>query len=186
MANKAETAALVAKLTDAQKKRFKAAYDSFDEDKSGSIDASELGALMKKLGENPTPAEVEAILTEFDSDGDGVISYEEFLGMIATQISNTQAEVTREMFKVRFGGHVCALCWARPSSISVLRFVCVQLVDTDGSSNITAANLKQVLRDIGASFTDAEIDAAIAQADYNGDGAVTLEDFTKLTVALQA
>lgn len=59
-----ESAALVAKLTDAQKEKFKRAFESFDADGSGNIDATELGTLMKKLGENPTPAEVEAILTD--------------------------------------------------------------------------------------------------------------------------
>jgi len=96
----ADTAALVAKLTEAQKNKFKAAFDSFDADGSGNIDATELGTLMKKLGESPTPTEVEAILRDFDTDGDGQISFDEFLGMIATQISNTETEVNKEMFKV--------------------------------------------------------------------------------------
>mmetsp|Transcript_924 Transcript_924/g.1194 ORF Transcript_924/g.1194 Transcript_924/m.1194 type:complete len:128 (+) Transcript_924:2-385(+) len=58
------------------------AFDVFDTDKNGSISRSELKGLMVKLGQNLSDAELDAMMTMVDSDGDGEISFEEFKEMM--------------------------------------------------------------------------------------------------------
>ena len=63
-------------------KELKDAFAVFDTDGSGSIDRKELKRLMKKLGQALTEAEVDAMMDEVDSNGDGEISYDEFKEMM--------------------------------------------------------------------------------------------------------
>ena len=63
-------------------KELRDAFAVFDTDGSGSIDRKELKRLMKKLGQALTEAEVDAMMDEVDSNGDGEISYEEFKHMM--------------------------------------------------------------------------------------------------------
>merc|ERR1712186_157354 len=62
---------------------FYEAFHEFDRDASGNINTSELGAVMRSLGENPTGMELETIINEFDEDGNGNIEFPEFLTMMA-------------------------------------------------------------------------------------------------------
>jgi calmodulin len=68
---------------------FYEAFHDFDRDQSGYISTSELGALMRSLGENPTGMELETIVNEFDEDGSGVMEFPEFLIMMARQCAMT-------------------------------------------------------------------------------------------------
>jgi Ca2+-binding EF-hand superfamily protein len=63
-------------------KELRDAFAVFDTDGSGSIDRKELKRLMKKLGQALTEAELDAMMEEVDSNGDGEISFEEFCEMM--------------------------------------------------------------------------------------------------------
>ncbi|KAG6579032.1 Polcalcin Ole e 3, partial [Cucurbita argyrosperma subsp. argyrosperma] len=52
-------------------------FKRFDANGDGRISASELGESLKTLG-SVTPDEVQRMMAEIDTDGDGYISYEEF------------------------------------------------------------------------------------------------------------
>lgn len=62
----------------------------------------------------------------------------------------------------------------------------VQAIDEDGTAALTVDNLKSVLSSMGESYTDEQIEAAIAQADFDNDGVVSLDDFCKLAAAVQS
>ena len=49
---------------------------------SGFIDRDEVRALMKKLAQTLTEEEIDAIMEEVDTDGDGEISFDEFRAMM--------------------------------------------------------------------------------------------------------
>lgn len=59
-----------------QEEVYKEAFRTFDRDGSGRISADELRTVMKSLGENLTPEEVEQMIKEADIDQDGEINYE--------------------------------------------------------------------------------------------------------------
>ena len=55
----------------------------FDQNDSGSIDASEMQRIMINLGEPMKLAEVDDVLRAFDLDGDGKIDIDEFASALA-------------------------------------------------------------------------------------------------------
>lgn len=69
-------------LTEEQKQEIKEAFDLFDTENSGVIDAKELKVAMRALGFEPKKEEVRRILQEIDKNGEGVIRFEEFLDIM--------------------------------------------------------------------------------------------------------
>ena len=64
-----------------------AAFEAVDEDGSNSLDRSELRAVAMNVAfdmsiKTPTDGDVEAILDEIDTDGDGVVDKDEFFVLI--------------------------------------------------------------------------------------------------------
>lgn len=61
---------------------FKQAFDSFDSDSSGEISPAELGQICKMLGTPVEPEQLQTIMDEVDENRDGVVDFQEFLGMM--------------------------------------------------------------------------------------------------------
>ena len=76
-------------ITDEMRAEFKEAFQLFDTDKSGSIDASELAFCMRALGFEPTGQEVADMLSKTDEDQDGSVSYEEFEDLMSGRMVTT-------------------------------------------------------------------------------------------------
>jgi len=75
----------------------KSAFDSVDTDKSGEIDAKELGKIMKQLAaetnsEPPSGEEIKEVLECLDEDKSGKISYNEFKVLIREVLQNMVEE----------------------------------------------------------------------------------------------
>lgn len=62
------------------------AFKLFDEEGDGNISVKNLRRVARELGENLSDQELEAMVEEFDSDGDGKINQEDFIN-IMTQSS---------------------------------------------------------------------------------------------------
>lgn len=62
---------------------LRAAFEVFDKDKSGTISADELRAMLKSLGDDMTDKEINDIIREADTDGDNNISFAEFKNIMA-------------------------------------------------------------------------------------------------------
>ncbi|RCH96684.1 hypothetical protein CU098_002856, partial [Rhizopus stolonifer] len=58
------------------------AFKVFDADGNGVIDREELHKVMSSLNETLTEEELDAMIKEADSNGDGKISFEEFKAMM--------------------------------------------------------------------------------------------------------
>merc|ERR1712022_43898 len=61
------------------KQEIKEAFDLFDTDGSGNIDAKELKVAMRALGFEPKKEEIQKMISDVDDDGSGTIEYEEIL-----------------------------------------------------------------------------------------------------------
>ncbi|EEA21352.1 calmodulin, putative [Talaromyces marneffei ATCC 18224] len=69
------------KATD-EEAELRAAFEVFDQDGSGTISADEMRRVMKSIGEDLTDAEIEEMIKEADTDGDGTIDYQEFVHLM--------------------------------------------------------------------------------------------------------
>jgi calmodulin len=141
-------------FTEDQKKEFKEAFSLFDVDRDGFITSKELGDLMKKLGLNPTEAELQDMINEIDYDGSGTIDFEEFISLISRKMKEPGIEnELMEAFKI---------------------------FDHDGQGYMTTTAFKKIIRDLSNSLTDAEIDDMVAEADPDGDQQIKFDDLIKI------
>ena len=58
------------------------AFKVFDSDGNGFINSSELRQVMLNLGEKLSEEEVEMMIKEADTNGDGLVNYDEFISMM--------------------------------------------------------------------------------------------------------
>merc|ERR1712107_469240 len=76
---------------------YRETFNRFDADGNGSIDAEELGKLIRVLGLNPSDGEVDQLRKEIDEDESGDIDFEEFLELMnSTTLRKMQAVDERE------------------------------------------------------------------------------------------
>ncbi|XP_059170772.1 calmodulin-A-like [Physella acuta] len=141
-------------LTPEQVKEIKEAFHLFDKDGDGHISTQELGKVMRALGQTPSETELKDMINDVDSDRNGTIEFQEFLVMMSRQMtSGDKEEEMREAFRV---------------------------FDRDGNGYISAAELRQVMANLGEKLTDAEVDEMIREADMDGDGHVNYHEFMKM------
>ena len=67
------------KFTDSQITSFQEVFTFYDKDASGNIDRDELASVLQTLGEDVTDAKLDEMVSEVDQDGDGEVSWAEFL-----------------------------------------------------------------------------------------------------------
>merc|ERR1740115_608732 len=74
-------------LTEEQKQEIREAFDLFDTDGSGTIDAKELKVAMRALGLETKKEEIKKMISDIDKDGSGTIDFTEFLEMMTSKMS---------------------------------------------------------------------------------------------------
>merc|ERR1719245_275763 len=141
-------------LTEEQKQEIREAFDLFDTDGSGSIDAKELKVAMRALGFEPKKEEIKKMISDIDKDGSGSIDFSEFLEMMTTKMSEKDSR--EEILKA------------------------FRLFDDDETGFITLKNLRRVSKEIGENMTDEELQEMIDEADRDGDGQVSEEEFLRI------
>lgn len=139
-------------LTESQIEEMKDVFTVIDTNKSGSIDCAELGKGLRGLGLNPSNAEVQALMDEYDKDNNSVLSLEEFA----------------ELY------HKC-LAFQRPSEEQLIEQF--NKLDVNGDGTIDANELKKVLLFGDEALTEEEAERIIADFDRNGDGVLSLNEF---------
>lgn len=63
-------------------KNLRTTFDYFDKDKSGELDASEISSLLQIRGTDEDHTMVKELIAKYDTNGDGVLSYDEFKQLI--------------------------------------------------------------------------------------------------------
>jgi len=86
------------KLTDEQLNMMRDAFMMFDLDGSGSIETSELQAVLASMKINRTQDQIEEMIAEIDGDDKGAINFPEFVLMMADRMAE-QDKVIMEMRK---------------------------------------------------------------------------------------
>eukprot|EP00030_Apusomonadida_sp_AF-17_P003067 a344326_281.p1 GENE.a344326_281~~a344326_281.p1 ORF type:complete len:183 (+),score=90.89 a344326_281:30-551(+) len=141
-------------LTEEQRQEIREAFDLFDTDGSGTIDARELKVAMRALGFEPKKEEIRKMIADIDKDGSGQIEFAEFAELMTTRMSE------------------------RDSREEILK--AFRLFDSDSTGRVTFRDLKRVAKELGENLTDEELQEMIDEADRDGDGEVDEADFLRI------
>merc|ERR1711915_136953 len=112
-------------LTEEQKQEIREAFDLFDTDGSGTIDAKELKVAMRALGFEPKKEEIKKMIQDIDKEGSGTIDFNDFLKLMTQKMSEKDSR--EEILKA------------------------FRLFDDDETGFITLKNLRRVAKEIGES-----------------------------------
>ena len=153
----------VVSLPESAEAELRRAFNVYDKDGSGEIDADELRDVMKGLGF--VGPDVARRMAEIDTNGDGVISYEEFKQMLLP-IYQVSGEALRRIF---------------------------DFFDADGNGSLEKRELEVMLQKLGMgaeggrnSARKKMLDNVFEAADTNHDGVVSFEEFVALFKASSA
>ena len=141
-------------LTEEQRQEIKEAFDLFDTDGSGNIDAKELKVAMRALGFEPKKEEIKKMISEVDPHGEGLVPFDAFMDLMTTKMA--ERDPREEMLKA------------------------FRLFDEDESGKISFKNLKRVAKELGENMSDEEIHEMIEEADRDGDGEINEEEFVRI------
>ena len=92
-------------------------------------------------------------MSDFDADGNGEISYEEFISLVQRLSKQEDTDDVRKAFK---------------------------MFDRDGDGSITPLEFKKTMKKLGLKLSDGQIYAMVAEADVNGDGEIDYKEFMAL------
>mmetsp|Transcript_8162 Transcript_8162/g.14238 ORF Transcript_8162/g.14238 Transcript_8162/m.14238 type:complete len:152 (+) Transcript_8162:182-637(+) len=139
-------------LSDDEVADLKEAFSMFDIDGDGTITLVELKEVMKSLGQNPTERELIQMIKSVDDNGDNEIDFEEFLILMSSKkpSNDDPDKELRDAFAV---------------------------FDADGSGSISRSELKKLMKNLGQSLSDAELDAMMDEVDTDGNGEIDFEEF---------
>lgn len=141
-------------LTEEQRQEIKEAFDLFDTDGTGRIDAKELKVAMRALGFEPKREEIRRMISEIDRSGSGSIEYQDFLELMTFKMG--ERDPVEEMRKA------------------------FRLFLDDDSDRICLRHLKRVAKELGEAMTEEELQEMIDEADRDGDGEISEEDFVRI------
>ena len=137
-------------------KELKEAFDFFDKDGSGSIDAKEISTVLNQLGHKSTAVELGDMMTSIDKNQDNSVSFDEFCVLIKASSKFELKQNDQDDLKEQF-----------------------RLFDLDGNGSISPDELKKVMATMGEKISDAEIDELLQKYDLNKNGAIEYHEFVK-------
>ncbi|XP_033021531.1 centrin-2-like [Lacerta agilis] len=138
-------------LSPAQKEQMRDAFDLLDADGTGTIDVKDLKVSIRALGFEPTREEIKRIVSEVDKEGSGKIGFDAFYSVMTKKMSETDPK--EEILKS------------------------FKLFEDPERGKIGFKDLKRVASEIGEKLTDEELQEMITEADLNGDGEVSEQEF---------
>ena len=135
-------------------REVKTAFELFDKDQDGLINAEDLKTALNSLGFEFNQDEILRIIMELDPQNTGAIDYENFADLIQSKMSERE-----EIDQIRMA---------------------FDMLDDDKTGKITFANLPRVAKDLGETLSDQELHEMINEADTDNDGEISFEEFVAL------
>ncbi|GJQ75093.1 hypothetical protein Trydic_g9706 [Trypoxylus dichotomus] len=141
-------------LTEEQKTDIREAFDLFDTEGTGKIDSKELKVAIRALGFEPKKEEIKRMIADIDKEGSGKLSFDDFLQLMSMKMAEKDSK--EEILKA------------------------FRLFDDDETGKISFKNLKRVAKELGENLTDEELQEMIDEADRDGDGEISQEEFLRI------
>lgn len=124
-------------------------FNKFDKDKSGQIDAQELGDAMRLLGMNPTLEDVQNAIAAVDDNNNGQLDFGEFAMLMRGRLKD----------------------WLNVDQIRELTDAFAAL-DSQGSGKITTDQLKQVMCAPGEDLSSEDLEQIMQAGQADKDGLI--------------
>lgn len=138
------------------------AFDMFDTDHGGTIDATELGAALRAMGQNVSEEEVKKMLAEVDDDGTGEIEFEEFCDLMGIEPPkkvkideplSLKGASKAPAKKVEVTDYKAVLT---EDEIKEMKEV-FEIFDEDGGGNISVEELGKMMEGLGKPMSEEEL-----------------------------
>mmetsp|Transcript_10061 Transcript_10061/g.25736 ORF Transcript_10061/g.25736 Transcript_10061/m.25736 type:complete len:394 (+) Transcript_10061:227-1408(+) len=133
-------------------------FETFDSDGSGLISHDELMDFLRCLGHNPVERQLKELVAEFDKDGNGDLSFGEFVALWHGYL--VEADMERNLIQKAF-----------------------EFFDADGDEGIDTAEFQEAMTTLGDPLTQAECDAFFALMDIDANGVIDFTEFSKFVVS---
>ncbi|KAE8724169.1 putative calcium-binding protein CML17 [Hibiscus syriacus] len=144
------------KLDDEQIAELLEIFRSFDRNNDGSLTQLELGSLLRSLGLEPSSDQVEALIQKADTNNNGLVEFSEFVSLVAPEMLSEKSPYGEQQLRQLF-----------------------KMLDRDGNGYITAAELAHSMAKLGHALTAEELTGMIKEADTDGDGMISFEEFSQ-------
>ena len=118
-----------------ERENYKNAFDAFDEDRDNYITKDVLGKLLRALGYNPYPEEVEDMIADVGSDK---IDFDSFMYLVSKHAR--EADPEKELIDA------------------------FRVFDKNGTGRIPKDKMRQILQNLKQPFTPEQIDELFAKA----------------------
>jgi len=136
---------------------YRAAFNLFDKDGSGTISPEEFLEILKNMGQVMTSEQAEEIIKELDADGSGEIDFGEFISFMK-KLKNEEEE-----------GQI------DEEDIVIKAF---QSFDENNDNQISLDEFKNILCHMGQDrFTEEECEEIFKEADLNKDSYLNYREF---------
>lgn len=144
-------------LSRAEMEEIREAFDLFEDE--GNLRVDRIEGAMKSLGRNPSQEDIANMMTSCGmDDGVGAVDFAQFLAIIAEDFNrNGQRETSREkkeQIEQVFG-----------------------LFDQNDDGHIDVSELSRIMVLLGEQISEQDVQKMIREADLDGDGKVSLEEF---------
>jgi calcium-binding protein CML len=131
--------------------QYERVFKRFDENGDGKISPAELRQCVEAIGDEKLSAkDAETAVTILDSDGDGLLGFDDFVKFVDGVKEEDKVNDLKEAFK---------------------------LYDMDGSGCITPRSLKRMLSRLGDSRSIDECQLMISKFDLDEDGKISFDEF---------
>jgi len=144
--------ARMSRINEDQIAEFQEAFLLYDQRGDGKIPVSQIGDVMRALGQNPTESEVKKLVNEHRADDR--VTFEVFLPIMQ------------------------AICGRSSSDTSDDFIEGLRHFDKDGNGLITSAELRHLLTTLGEKLSDEEAEQLLAGHEDN-QGNINYENFVK-------
>ena len=143
-------------LSEETKANYMDAFNMFDTNHDGTITSQKIGELMRKLGKNPTEAQLAQIIENVAKPDSKQIGFDDFVELMEQNNKENDPEI--EIINT------------------------FQIFDKDNNGLISNEEFFHIIRTFGETLTNEEIQEIITEADVDGDGYINYEEFVRMMI----